>query len=255
MHDCDNTNLCHNNSGCSPGDPWVAGGISRRRYDSWISGWARRRAVCGCSRARGWRKPQAGGSGASGTSPRGSINSPGPSSASQPRSTSRFSFERSPSILDLSVLSPAAAAMSPARSGRPASARTSSREPGCIRKKLTSSFPPGDPPRRGRARRATHARPRLPASIFRINEERGITGHSGDPHSRPGRDHRAEGARGPVLAAKADQPGVITDLLSHGRRAGHPAPPDDRLVIRTEQRVADCQACRHDHRERPGLQP
>jgi hypothetical protein len=117
------------------------------------------------------------------------------------------------------------------------------------------SFPPCDPHRRGRARRATHARPRLPASIFRIHADGGIIGHSGDPHSRPWRDHRAEGARGPVLAAIADQPGVIIDLFNHGRRAGHPALPDNRLVIRTEQRAAGGQACRHDHRERPGLQP
>jgi len=57
----------------------------------------------------------------------GSVNSPGPSLASQPRSASRSSFDRSPSILGLSVLSPAAAAMPTARSGRSASARTSSR--------------------------------------------------------------------------------------------------------------------------------
>ena len=57
-----------------------------------------------------------------------SPNSPGPaSSASQPRSTSRFSFDRRPSTFALSVLTPAAAAICTARSGRLASSSTSSR--------------------------------------------------------------------------------------------------------------------------------
>ena len=58
-----------------------------------------------------WRRarlPPPGGGCASSCAPwRDGVNSPGPSSASQPRSTRRFSFERSPSIVDLSVRSPA----------------------------------------------------------------------------------------------------------------------------------------------------
>jgi hypothetical protein len=49
------------------------------------------------------------------------------SSATQPRSASRFSFGRGPSAFALSVLSPAAVAICTARSGRLASSSTSSR--------------------------------------------------------------------------------------------------------------------------------
>jgi hypothetical protein len=55
------------------------------------------------------------------------VNSPGASSASQPRSASRFSFPRSDSTFPRRVLSPAAAAICAARTGRPASSATSSR--------------------------------------------------------------------------------------------------------------------------------
>jgi len=58
----------------------------------------------------------------------GRANSPGPaSSTSQPRSTSRFSFDRRPSTFAFSVVSAAAAAICTARNGRPASSAASSR--------------------------------------------------------------------------------------------------------------------------------
>jgi len=55
------------------------------------------------------------------------VNRPPGATASQPRAASSFSFDRRPSTFAFSVLSPAAAANSAARSGRPASAATSSR--------------------------------------------------------------------------------------------------------------------------------
>jgi len=53
-------------------------------------------------------------------------NMPGESSVSQPRVTSRFNFDRSPSTFAASAGSPSSTASCPARSGRPASTSTSS---------------------------------------------------------------------------------------------------------------------------------
>ena len=79
--------------------------------------------------------------------------------ASQPRAASSFSFDRRPSTFALSVRSPAAAANSPARSGRPASAATSSRSWYGPRqhRRLRAFLPRGD-----RHRPDGRRRPRFP---------------------------------------------------------------------------------------------